>query len=74
MAQDLVAAVDRLTGVVTTLEASLAAEVAALAAAVAASGTTDPDIAASVTRLNAISDKLTADTATLVQPAAPPAA
>lgn len=71
MAQDLVAAVDRLTGVVTSLEASLAAEVAALAAAVAASGTTDPDIAASVERLNAISDKLTADTATLVTPPAP---
>lgn len=73
MAQDLVAAVDRLTSVVTDLETKLTAEVAALAVALANAGVVDPDVAASVTRLNAISDKLTADAATLVQPAPPTA-
>lgn len=73
MSAELVASVDRLTSVVTDLEGKLTAEVAALAAAIAAAGVTDPDVTASVTRLNAISDRLTADAATLVQPAPTPA-
>lgn len=71
MSAELVAVIDRLSGVVTNLEVGIKAEVAALAAAVAAQGTPDPDVGASVGRLSVIADQLTADAATLIPPAPP---
>ncbi len=69
---DLNAKIDEVAAKIETVGADLATEIAALAAANGASGTPDAAIAASVVKLQALSDRLTAIAATMPPPAPTP--